>query len=155
MEKRDGIRGLKVNINKTNLMVMGKEPAVRPRGRYPCGVCSKGVGANSIWYQCCERWCHQRCSGLRNLRRAEDNFKCLTCVRGVVVVSWRLEVGEDYFSLERVDSFRCLGDVISCEGGVESTVRDRISCAWSKWRKLASLLVNHSIPLEKRAKILF
>ena len=53
-------RGLKVNINKTKLMVMGREPAVRPqRGRYTCGVCSKGVGANSKCCQCCERWCHQ------------------------------------------------------------------------------------------------
>ena len=35
--------GLKVNINKTKLMVMGREPAVRPqRARYPCGVCRKG-----------------------------------------------------------------------------------------------------------------
>ena len=68
-------RGLKVNINKTKLMVMGREPAVRPqRERYPCGVCSKGAGVKLIWCQCCERWCHQRCSGLRNLRRAGDNF---------------------------------------------------------------------------------
>ena len=45
-------RGLKVNINKTKLMVMGREAAVRPqRRRYPCGVCGKGVGANSIWFQ--------------------------------------------------------------------------------------------------------
>ena len=64
-------RRLKVNINKTKLMLMGREPAVRPqRGRYPCGVCGKGVGANSIWCQCCERWCHQRCLGLRNERKA-------------------------------------------------------------------------------------
>ena len=48
---------------------------------------------------------------------------------------------------------RYLGDVISCGGGVESAVRDRISGAWSKWRELASLLVNHSIPLEERAKV--
>ena len=42
-------RGLNVNINKIKLMVMGREPAVRPqRGRYPCGVCSKGVGASSV-----------------------------------------------------------------------------------------------------------
>ena len=32
-------------------------------------------------------------------------------------------------------------------------VRDKISCSWSKWRELASLLVNHSIPLEERAKV--
>ena len=51
-----------------------------------------------------------------------------------------------------VNSFRYLGDVISCGGGVELAVTDRISCAWGKWRELASLLVNHSIPLEERAK---
>mgnify|MGYP001792562561 FL=1 len=64
-----------------------------------------------------------------------------------MAVPRRLEVGED--SLEIVDSFCYLGDVISCRGGVESAVRDRISCAWSKWRELASLLVNHSILLEE------
>ena len=46
-----------------------------------------------------------------------------------------------------------LGDVISCGDGVESSVRNRIFRAWSKWRELASLLVNHSIPLEERAKV--
>ena len=94
-------------------MVMGREPAGRPqRRRYPRGVCGKGVGANSIWCQCRERWCQQRCSGLINLRTAGDNFRCPMCVREVVAVPQRLEVGED--SLEIVDSFRYLGDVISC-----------------------------------------
>ena len=53
-----------------------------------------------------------------------------------------------------VNSFCYLGDVISCEGGVELPVRDRISDVWSKWRELqASLLVKHSLPLEERAKV--
>ena len=43
--------------------------------------------------------------------------------------------------------------MISCGGGVELAVRDRISGAWSKSRILASLQVNHSIPLEERAKV--
>ena len=63
----------------------------------------------------------------------------------------RLEVGKD--SLEIVDSFRYLGDVVSFSEGVDSAVRDRISGAWSKWRELESLLVNHSIPLEESAKV--
>ena len=133
-------------------MVMGREPAVRPhRGRYPCGFCSKGVGANSLWCQCCERKCHQRCLGFRNLRRAGDNFRCPTWVRGVVVVPRRSEVEED--SLEIVDSFCYLGNVVSCGARVASAVSDRISGAWSKWRELESLLVNHSIPLDVRAKV--
>ena len=44
-----------------------------------------------------------------------------------MAVPQRLEVGED--SLEIVDSFCYLGDMISCGGRVESTVRDRISDA--------------------------
>ena len=39
-----------------------------------------------------------------------------------MVVPQRLEVGED--SLDIVDSFRYLGGVISCGGGVKSVVRD-------------------------------
>ena len=77
----------------------------------------------------------------RNLRRAGDNFRCLTCVRGVVAVPQRLEMRED--SLEIVDSFCYLVDVILCTGGVKLAVRDRISCAWSRWRELARLLVDH------------
>ena len=112
-------------------MMMGRKPAVRPqRGRYTCGVCGKGVGANSIWCPCCERWCHQKCLGLRNLKRAGEHFRCPMCVRGVVVKPQRLEMGED--SLEIVNSFHYLADVISCGGGVESTVRDRICGAWNK-----------------------
>ena len=86
----------------------------------------------------CKSWCHQRCSGFRNLRRAGDNFRWPTCLRGVVVVPHvvRLEkiekiVVED--SLEIVNCFCYLGDVISCGEGVESAVRKRISCALSKW----------------------
>ena len=56
-------------------------------------------------------------------------------------------------NVELVDNFRYLGDMMTCEGGVESAVRDRISSAWNKWRELASLLVNQSIPLRERAKV--
>ncbi len=43
-------------------------------------------------------------------------------------------------SVEVVDSFCYLGDVIRCEGGAEAAVRGRIACAWKSWRELASLL---------------
>ena len=62
-----------------------------------------------------------------------------------------LEVGED--NLETVDSFCYLGDGVSHGEQVEFAVRDRISCAWSKWRELASLQVNHGITLEEEAKV--
>ena len=42
-------RGLKVNLEKTMLLVMGGERGeVVQVERYPCGVCGRGVEANYI-----------------------------------------------------------------------------------------------------------
>ena len=32
-------------------------------GKYPCGMCTEGVGDNSISIKCvvCHRWVHKRC----------------------------------------------------------------------------------------------
>ena len=62
------LRGMKVNVSKTKLLVSGKksnEPI--SSGQYPCAVCNRGVGANSILCIGCNKWCHQRCSGLRSV----------------------------------------------------------------------------------------
>lgn len=40
-------RGLKVNIGKTKIMVTGKKNVEKAQlGKYPCGVCGRGVGVN-------------------------------------------------------------------------------------------------------------
>ena len=78
-------RGLQVNLEKTKLLVMGGERGVVVQvGRYPCGVCGRGVGVNSILCISCNKWCHKRCSGLGRLGPAV-NFRCPTCVRVVGV----------------------------------------------------------------------
>mgnify|MGYP003460147097 FL=1 len=41
-------KGLKVNMGKTKVMVCHESTdQMEPSGRYPCGVCKKGVGSNS------------------------------------------------------------------------------------------------------------
>ena len=43
------LKGLKVNIEKTKVMRSGKSGGeIVKTGRWPCTVCGKGVGANSI-----------------------------------------------------------------------------------------------------------
>ena len=75
-------RGLKVNMDKTKLMATGKRSThLVQSGRFPCGCCGKGVGVNSVLCTECNKWCHQRCSGLRNLRGVH-NFVCPRCMRG-------------------------------------------------------------------------
>ena len=76
-------RGLKINMEKTKVMVSGRQPKERTeQGRYPCGCCGKGVGVNSVWCEGCQRWIHKRCSGLRDVKEAGTNFRCPMCTRG-------------------------------------------------------------------------
>ena len=150
MEKR----GLKVNMEKTKTMVTGKGTNERVQsGRWPCACCGRGVGSNSVLCIECNRWCHKRCSGLRNLRGVRD-FVCPTCVRGVVNDADNdadLPVNGGF--LEKVQQFCYLGDVLDCEAGVERAVRARVALAWDRWREISGLLVNRSIDLESRGKI--
>ena len=70
-------KGLRVNMAKTKVMASGTdEGPTFTSGRYPCGVCRKGVGVNSVYCTLCSQWVHKRCSGLKGrLRDVPD--KCL------------------------------------------------------------------------------
>ena len=49
-------KGMRVNINKTNVMISGEHQKVRQKAvRWPCGVCSKGVGSNSLQCTSCQK----------------------------------------------------------------------------------------------------
>ena len=150
-----GKRGMKVNMEKTKVMVTGKEPNRRQEeGRYPCGCCGKNVGVNSVLCTECGKWCHKRCSGLRNVNEAGVHYRCPRCVRGnreqrQEELTMEVDGGE----LEIVDRFCYLGDVLTCESGAGEAARVRIAAAWNKWREISSLLTNKSIPLRNRAGI--
>ena len=77
------LRGLRVNMEKTKVMITGKTARVKVKsGKWPCSCCGKGVGVNSIQCLSCKGWCHQRCSGLKKVTGV-NNFQCLKCKRGV------------------------------------------------------------------------
>ena len=56
-------KGHRVNIGKTKVMncKVGVSQ-VENSGKYPCGICRKGVGGNSICRTACKKWIHKRCS---------------------------------------------------------------------------------------------
>ncbi len=110
-------RGMRVNIEKTKVVMSVEEPRIRMEsGRYPCGCCGRGVGENFVWCAGCERWCHQRCSGVRDVRRVGVGFRCPTCVGGGRKEMNVREVRMGESSVEVVDSFCYLGNVVRCEG---------------------------------------
>ena len=72
-------KGFKINMNKSKFMISGKEKHVIETGKFPCSVCHKGVGANSVQCKTCKKWCHHRCSKLGKVSEAGENFMCPTC----------------------------------------------------------------------------
>ena len=105
----------------------------------------KGVGRNSIQCSICEKWVHKRCSGVKgNLQKVVD-FECKKCAEPVESVELKLEEKSQFklssgVALECVDKFCYLGDMIGRGGGVEEAVRNRVRCAWCKFRELYPLL---------------
>ena len=45
-------------------------------GKYSCSCCGEGVGVNSLPCTNCNMWSQKRCSGVRSLRKAENDFQC-------------------------------------------------------------------------------
>ena len=71
LEWKNGLesKGLCVNISKTKFMVSGRNlDVLHDSGKYPCAVCRKGVGKNSILCTKCDHWVHRKCSGLDKIR---------------------------------------------------------------------------------------
>ena len=59
-------KGMRVNMNKTKVMISGERQMVRQKDvRWPCRVCSKGVCSNSIQCSSCQKWVHKKCSGIK------------------------------------------------------------------------------------------
>ena len=55
-----GEKGLRVNMGKTNVMMSGIGlDVLKPSDKYPCGVCHKGVGNNSMLCHGCSKWIHK------------------------------------------------------------------------------------------------
>ena len=58
-------KGMKVNVGKTKWMLSGEDTVLISNSKWPCGVCGKGVGSNSILCIGCKKWIHQKCSGIK------------------------------------------------------------------------------------------
>lgn len=149
-------KGLRVNLGKTKILkCQGGVGQVEDSGKWPCGVCRKGVGSNSIKCTGCKKWIHKRCSGVKGNRQDSLEFLCQKCIDGLkggeeVVREFVLETGD---KLEIVDRFCYLGDMIGKGGGAEEASITRARCAWSKFRELLPLLVGKGASLNLKGKI--
>ena len=60
-------------------------------------------------------------------------------------------VGND--TLEAVDSFCYLGDMLSAGGGCERAIVTRVKCAWGKFRELLPLLTSRALSFRRRGHL--
>ena len=147
--KRDmEAKGMRVNVGKTKVM-WGEGEVRRDYGvKFPCAVCDRGVGSNSILCGTCGRWTHKKCSGVRGSLTKVKNFECRRCSREIAGEGERgcekVEVEPGMF-LERVSKFCYLGEMLGEEGGAELAVTNRVSKGWGKFNMLAPLLGNKGV----------
>ena len=73
-------KGLRVNIGKTKVMICGNNlGTLTDSGNFPCGVCRKGVGSNSIYCEGCSYWVHKKCSGIAGVLVPNPAYCCNRC----------------------------------------------------------------------------
>ena len=149
-------KGLKANMTKTKLMISGPElDLLRDSGKYPCAVCRKGVGCNSIYCTGCAHWVHKRCSGIKGTLANRTDFQCKRCkgiarpIDGRPTTSISVEESE----LEVVYEFCYLRDMIDAGGGCERASIAKTKVAWGKFKQLLSLLTSRALPLNIRGKV--
>ena len=82
-------------------------------GKWPCGVCWKGVQANSVQCTVCKKWIHKRCSGVRgDLSCVADSFRCRRCDGTLQEADLAEDLMVDGETYECVKSFCYLGDTL-------------------------------------------
>jgi len=53
-------------MNKTKVMICRERQKVTQKAvRWPCGVCGRGVGNNSIQCTSCQKWAQRKCNGIK------------------------------------------------------------------------------------------
>jgi len=79
-------RGMRVNMNKTKVMISGeRQKPLQKAARWPCGICGRGVGSNSIQCTSCHKWVHKKCSGMKgSMCKVMRSFICRGCSNPVI-----------------------------------------------------------------------
>ena len=133
-------------MGKTKIMVSGVNlQTLKDSGEYPCSVCRKGVGSNSIYCAGCSHWVHKKCSGVTGSLKSNPDYRCSRCkgtarpIDGRPHNEWLLMQDK---KLDVVDSFCYLGDTIGAGGGCDLSVITRIRSAWCKLRELLPILTS-------------
>jgi len=105
-------KGLKVNVGKTKVMRCSAEPSVARETvktvKFPCSICMKSVGSNSIQCSNCNIWVHKKCSGVKGRLKTDGEYKCMKC-KNLQTVTTEVSAGrKENICLEKDVSVECV-----------------------------------------------
>ena len=143
-------------MKKTKILVSGVGLDLLERsGKFPCAVCCKGVGVNSILCSTCNLWVHKKCSGIAGRITNNPLYVCPRCQGTARPIDGRpiTDTVVDRDNLDVENAFCYLGDMLSSGGGCDQAIKTRCSVAWGKFRKLLPILSSKHIPLVVRGKV--
>ena len=102
---------------------------------------------------------HKNCSGVKGRLKVDNNYQCLKCqVSGKTTIEAGVGKKENLLlssgtSVDCVEEFCYLGDMLSSGGGAGEASRVRIRCAWKKFRELSPILTARGASLTLKGKI--
>jgi len=105
-------------MNKTKVIISGdRQKPMQKAARWPCGVCGRGVGSNSIQCTSCHKWVHKKCSGVKgSMYKVMKSFICRGCLNPVTSTGCTsVHIGASA-NQELVDKFCYLDDMLSMDG---------------------------------------
>ena len=72
-------------------MISGeRQKPLQKAARWPCGVCGRGVGSNSIQCTSCHKWVHKKCSGITgSMYKVMRSFIYRGCLNPVITNQYR------------------------------------------------------------------
>ena len=149
-------KGLRVNMKKTKFLISAAgQDVLRDTGRFPCAVCRKGVGANSIVCSSCKHWVHKRCSGIRGKLSEDPEYVCPRCLGMARPIDGRTATGVSVNDclLDVESEFCYIGDVLSAGGGCTQAIIARSRTAWGKFSKLRPILTSSHLSPQFRGRM--
>jgi len=103
------------------------QKVMQKAGRWPCGVCGRGAGNNSIQCTSCQKRVHRKCSGIKgSIYKVMKTFICRDCMIPVTSRGCTsLDIDVNAYR-ESVDKLCYLGDMLSVDGDDDAAVKNRI-----------------------------
>ena len=150
-------KGLRANIGKTKVMKCHVAANMQVEsGKYPWGYVRRVWAGTLSNAERCKKWIHKKYSGVKVKLKEDPGYRCIKCVRGGCAEGGAEEqevVLVDGSSLDCVNQFCYLSDMLGAAAGCVEASRTRVRGAWEQFKEFAELLTRRGIPLRQKGRL--